>query len=190
MGGGMHGGPPHMGQGPMGGAPQPPAPAPIMAPPAKLYGGPPPSVRPVLAFPPQVSCTDPLPPRQLEVVAAQSPAHNTTIYVGNLVPYTTQADLAPLFQGFGYIVEIRMQADRGFAFVKLDSHENAARAIVNLQGVPVHGRQLKCSWGKATALPAGETAPATPPVPQAQSPQPQYPVVRSLCLTPVGGRQD
>lgn len=41
-----------------------------------------------------------------------------------------------------------MQADRGFAFVKLDSHENAALAIVNLQGTPVHGRQLKCHWGK------------------------------------------
>lgn len=41
-----------------------------------------------------------------------------------------------------------MQADRGFAFVKLDSHENAALAIVNLQGQSVHGRQLKCHWGK------------------------------------------
>lgn len=32
--------------------------------------------------------------------------------------------------------------------MKLDSHENAALAIVNLQGTPVHGRQLKCHWGK------------------------------------------
>lgn len=94
------------------------------------------------------SCSPLLP--QYDVVVSQSPSYNTTIYVGNLVPYTTQADLIPLFQGFGYIVEIRMQADRGFAFVKLDTHENAAMAIVNLQGSPVHGRQLKCSWGKAT----------------------------------------
>jgi nucleolysin TIA-1/TIAR len=41
-----------------------------------------------------------------------------------------------------------MQPDRGFAFIKLDSHENAANAIVNLQGTMVHGRGLKCSWGK------------------------------------------
>jgi nucleolysin TIA-1/TIAR len=41
-----------------------------------------------------------------------------------------------------------MQADRGFAFVKLDSHENAAMAIVQLQGQLVHGRPVKCSWGK------------------------------------------
>ncbi|GAA5823754.1 hypothetical protein JCM11251_003281 [Rhodosporidiobolus azoricus] len=87
-------------------------------------------------------------PSSYEAVVAQSGPTNTTIYVGNLVPYATQADLIPLFQGFGYIVEIRMQPDRGFAFVKLDSHENAANAIVNLNGAMVHGRGLKCSWGK------------------------------------------
>lgn len=85
---------------------------------------------------------------QYEAVLTQAPPSNTTIYVGNLVPYATQADLIPLFQGFGYIVELRMQPDRGFAFVKLDSHENAANAIVNLTGTMVHGRGLKCSWGK------------------------------------------
>ncbi|GAA5873595.1 hypothetical protein JCM8547_005626 [Rhodosporidiobolus lusitaniae] len=83
-----------------------------------------------------------------ESVVTQTSPTNTTIYVGNLVPFASQADLIPLFQGFGYIVEIRLQADRGFAFVKLDSHENAANAIVNLQGTMVHGRGLKCSWGK------------------------------------------
>ena len=73
---------------------------------------------------------------------------NCTVYVGNLIPYTTQADLIPLFQGLGYIVEIRMQADRGFAFVKLDSHQNAANAIAQLQNRLVHGRPIKSSWGK------------------------------------------
>lgn len=87
-------------------------------------------------------------PLDYETVAAQTPAFNTTVYVGNLIPYSTQADLIPLFQGYGYIVEIRMQADRGFAFVKLDTHEHAAQAIVNLQNYPIHGRPIKCSWGK------------------------------------------
>lgn len=41
-----------------------------------------------------------------------------------------------------------MQADRGFAFVKLDTHEHAAQAICNLQNYQVHGRPIKCSWGK------------------------------------------
>ncbi|KAI5480053.1 polyadenylate-binding protein [Pseudohyphozyma bogoriensis] len=109
--------------------------------------------------------------QQFEVVVAQSPASNTTVYAGNLVPYTTQADLVPLFQGFGYIVEIRMQADRGFAFVKLDTHENAATAIVNLQGRPIHGRALKTSWGKDKGSEGGSAA---APVQQPQAASLQY----------------
>lgn len=87
-------------------------------------------------------------PLSYESVVQQTPAYNTTVYVGNLTPYTTQADLVPIFQAFGYIIEVRMQSDRGFAFVKLDSHENAAMAIVQLQGTLIQGRPIKCSWGK------------------------------------------
>lgn len=59
-----------------------------------------------------------------------------------------QNDLIPLFSHYGYIVEIRMQPERGFAFVKLDTHENAASAIVNLAGQVACGRPIKCGWGK------------------------------------------
>ncbi|KAI1624564.1 nucleolin [Exophiala viscosa] len=83
-----------------------------------------------------------------EMVANQTPSWQTTCYVGNLTPYTTQADLIPLFQNFGYVVETRFQSDRGFAFVKMDTHENAAMAICQLSGYNVNGRPLKCSWGK------------------------------------------
>ncbi|KAM0790625.1 hypothetical protein ACM66B_004487 [Microbotryomycetes sp. NB124-2] len=125
------------------------------------YGGASPAVR---GHTPQYSGT----PGSYQSVTNQTPAFNSTIYVGNLVPYATQTDLIPLFQGFGYIVEIRMQSDRGFAFVKLDTHDNAANAIVNLNGVQVHGRPLKCSWGKdradggATSGGAGAGIAATP----------------------------
>jgi hypothetical protein len=37
-------------------------------------------------------------PLSYDVVVAQTPAFNSTVYVGNLIPYTTQADLIPLFQ--------------------------------------------------------------------------------------------
>ncbi|OAP62729.1 hypothetical protein AYL99_01956 [Fonsecaea erecta] len=83
-----------------------------------------------------------------EMVVNQTPTWQTTCYVGNLTPYTTQADLVPLFQNFGYVVETRFQSDRGFAFIKMDSHENAAMAICQLSGYNVNGRPLKCSWGK------------------------------------------
>jgi nucleolysin TIA-1/TIAR len=100
-------------------------------------------------------------PLSYETVVQQTPAYNSTVYVGNLVPYCTQADLIPLFQSIGYLSEIRMQADRGFAFVKLDTHEHAAMAIVQLQGQMVHGRPIKCSWGKDRAD-AGTVQPISP----------------------------
>jgi len=112
----------------------------------------------------------PAPTLSYDVVAAQTPEFNTTVYVGNLIPYVSQADLIPLFQGYGYIVEIRMQADRGFAFVKLDSHHNAAMAITHLQNQPVHGRGIKCSWGKDKGPDGtGSTSPL-PAAPQYQAP--------------------
>lgn len=80
-----------------------------------------------------------------EMVVQQTPHWQTTCYVGNLTPYTSQADLVPLFQNFGYVVETRFQSDRGFAFIKMDTHENAAMAICNLSGYNVNGRPLKCS---------------------------------------------
>jgi len=109
-------------------------------------------------------------PLSYESVVQQTPSYNSTVYVGNLVPYCTQADLIPLFQSIGYLSEIRMQADRGFAFVKLDTHEHAAMAIVQLQGQMVHGRPIKCSWGKdradgGTTQPGGPMSPASPQAP-------------------------
>ena len=80
-----------------------------------------------------------------EMIATQTPQWQTTCYVGNLTPYTTQNDIVPLFQNFGYVVETRFSADRGFAFVKMDNHENAAMAICQLSGYNVNGRPLKCS---------------------------------------------
>ena len=84
-------------------------------------------------------------PDSYEFVLAQTGPTQTTVYVGNLTPYTTSTDLHPLFLNYGYVVETRMQADRGFGFVKMDTHENAANAIVHLNGYEVNGRPLKCS---------------------------------------------
>lgn len=85
-----------------------------------------------------------------DMIVQQTPQWQTTVYVGNLTPYTTQADLVPLFLNFGYIAETRFQSDRGFAFVKMATHENAATAICQLNGYPVNGRPLKCSVSGST----------------------------------------
>jgi nucleolysin TIA-1/TIAR len=80
-----------------------------------------------------------------DMVIGQTPQWQTTCYVGNLTPYTTPNDVVPLFANFGYVVESRFQADRGFAFIKMNSHEAAALAICQMNGYNVNGRPLKCS---------------------------------------------
>ncbi|KAL1921775.1 uncharacterized protein VTP21DRAFT_10417 [Calcarisporiella thermophila] len=87
-------------------------------------------------------------PLTYESVVTQTPQYNTTVYIGNLSPTTTQEHVIPFFQSFGYVVDIRVQAERGFGFVKMDTHENAAMAIVQLQGSVINGRPAKLSWGK------------------------------------------
>ena len=86
--------------------------------------------------------------QSFDMIAQQTPQWQTTCYVGNLTPYTTQNDLVPLFQTYGYVVETRFQSDRGFAFIKMDTHDNAAMAICQLSGYAINGRPLKCSVRK------------------------------------------
>ncbi|KAG6040447.1 hypothetical protein E4U41_000487 [Claviceps citrina] len=102
-----------------------------------------------------------------EVISNQTPNWQTTCYVGNLTPYTTPNDVVPLFQNFGFVVESRFQADRGFAFIKMDTHDNASMAICQMNGYNVNGRPLKCSWGKdKTANAQGNFDGAQPYSPQ------------------------
>ncbi|KAI8061441.1 hypothetical protein BC940DRAFT_310344 [Gongronella butleri] len=98
----------------------------------------------------QTATPPPQPGQQLpyEVAVHQTPAYVTSVYVGNLAPEVTQNDLLHPFQRFGFVQEIKLQADRGFAFVKMDTHENAAHALVHLQNMNLHGRNAKLSWGK------------------------------------------
>lgn len=88
-----------------------------------------------------------------DMVVNQTPGWQTTVYVGNLTPYTTANDVVPLFQNFGYVVESRFQSDRGYAFIKMDSHENAANAICQLNQYHVNGRPMKCSVSRLDQIP-------------------------------------
>ena len=90
----------------------------------------------------------PTKPLVYDIVVQQAPPSNTTVYVGNLNDNVENSDLLPHFQGFGYVVEIRVMADKGYAFVKLDTHQAAANAIVNVNGTMIQDRQVKCNWGK------------------------------------------
>ncbi|KAF2122920.1 hypothetical protein BDV96DRAFT_639474 [Lophiotrema nucula] len=117
-----------------------------------------------------------------DMVVQQTPQWQTTCYVGNLTPYTSQSDLVPLFQNFGYVTETRFQSDRGFAFIKMDTHENAAMAICQLNGYNVNGRPLKCSWGKDRP-PTGQFDGFSP----AQGPNSAYPQTPNQYFPQYGG---
>jgi len=85
-------------------------------------------------------------------------ATNTTVYIGNLTPDVNEVMLRAIFGEFGGIEEIRMQKDKGYAFVRYTTHENARNAITSLHGKVVGTRAIKCSWGKEKAA----TAPQLP----------------------------
>ena len=85
------------------------------------------------------------------------------IFVGNLAFATTQADLEALFREFGVCESVTIVTDRvsgrsrGFGFVEMSSPEEAARAIEELNGRTVGGRQINVS--EAKERPAGERRP-------------------------------
>lgn len=87
-------------------------------------------------------------PQSYDIVLRQTPSWQTTVYLGNIAHFTQQGDLIPLLQNFGFIVDFKFHPERGCAFVKYDTHERAALAIVQLAGFNVNGRPLKCGWGK------------------------------------------
>lgn len=88
-------------------------------------------------------------PHSYDIVLRQTPSWQTTVYLGNIAHFTQQSDLIPLLQNFGFIVDFKFHPEKGCAFVKYDTHERAALAIVQLAGFGVNGRPLKCGWGKS-----------------------------------------
>ena len=80
-----------------------------------------------------------------------------SLFVGNLNFQTGEADLRALFAPYGEIQRVHMATDRetgrsrGFAFVELASDEGAAKAIAELDGKEVAGRNLKVNEARPRA---------------------------------------
>nr|XP_039272020.1 nucleolysin TIAR-like isoform X2 [Styela clava] len=91
------------------------------------------------------------------VVVNQSSQTNCTVYVGGVQTGLTDMVMRNQFQGYGQIQEVRVFPDKGYAFVRLSSHNEAARAIVDLHGSTIEGNIVKCSWGKEGAGTGGST---------------------------------
>ncbi|XP_023922663.1 oligouridylate-binding protein 1 [Quercus suber] len=89
----------------------------------------------------------------------------TTVYVGNLAPEVTSADLHRHFHalGAGTIEDIRVQRDKGFGFVRYSTHAEAALAIQIGNTRFLCGKPIKCSWGSKPTPPGTSSNPLPPP---------------------------
>ncbi|KAK4940266.1 hypothetical protein LTR10_019586 [Elasticomyces elasticus] len=88
--------------------------------------------------------------------ASSEDAAGTRLYVGNLLYTAQKADIETLFTERGFTVtNVNISTDPftgrnpSYCFVDLDSADEAARAISELNGVDVQGRTLKVSPGVA-----------------------------------------
>jgi RNA recognition motif-containing protein len=73
----------------------------------------------------------------------------TKLYVGNLSPNTTEAQILDLFKQSGNVVSCVLIKDKvtgnskGFAFVEMGSEAEAAKAMADRNGKELDGRALK-----------------------------------------------
>ena len=102
-------------------------------------------------------------------IAAAAPPSQTSVYVGNLSPLTSESDLVRVFAPFnhGHPLEARIPPRRGYGFVTLASHEQAASAIctLSIQGVFLHSRWLRFGWQKDRDMGTGRMGPRSESAP-------------------------
>jgi RNA recognition motif-containing protein len=73
---------------------------------------------------------------------------NITVFVGGLPSGSTMEQLRRVFAPGGRIKHISIPDGKSCAFIKYSEHQEAAGAIVNLQGAPLNGARLRLAWGK------------------------------------------
>lgn len=74
-----------------------------------------------------------------------------TIYVGN-IPYTVnETDIEQLFAEYGIVISVKIITDKfthrskGYGFVEMENEVEGEKAIENLNGKDVLGRNIKVS---------------------------------------------
>uniref|UniRef100_A0A6G3MJ63 Nucleolysin TIAR (Trinotate prediction) n=1 Tax=Henneguya salminicola TaxID=69463 RepID=A0A6G3MJ63_HENSL len=78
----------------------------------------------------------------------QSAEGNTTIYVGGLPAGMDDLSCRQFFEPYGILQECKYFPDKRYAFIKFDTHEAGATAIVRCNGQMVDGSMIKCWWSK------------------------------------------
>ena len=100
----------------------------------------------------------PVNPQAIDDMIRRAPPIVTTAYIGNIPHFATEADLIPLLQNFGFILDFTHYPEKGCCFIKYDTHEQAAVCIVALANFNFQGRNLRTGWGKerTTFIPPGQ----------------------------------
>lgn len=78
---------------------------------------------------------------------------NTNVYVGNLAPALTDAEVRRHFGAYGPIAEVKLYRKGSYGFVRYKSHQDAVHAIVGMNGQSLGGKVMKCSWGRHPSTP-------------------------------------
>lgn len=79
---------------------------------------------------------------------------NQKLYVGNLSYTATEDEVEKLFATYGKVLEVKIATDRqtgrprGFAFVKMNSGEEAQKAKEGLNGYNFRERPLAIDWAR------------------------------------------
>jgi RNA recognition motif-containing protein len=86
---------------------------------------------------------------------------NSKLYVGNLAPDVSEAELRLLFSRAGDVTEVHLVLDptthqsRGHAFVTMASHELAMAALSELHGFNLRGRYISVMEARPPQEPKG-----------------------------------
>ena len=65
------------------------------------------------------------------------------LYVGNLNYQTTSDGLASVFEEYGEVQDVTVIEGKGFGFVEYVADDSATKAIENLNGVELDGREIR-----------------------------------------------
>ena len=80
------------------------------------------------------------------------------IFVGNLAPESTEAELTDLFKTFGQVKSVQILrelftgASKGFAFVEMPGKAHSLAAITGLNGRDLHGQPMKVNEAREKVM--------------------------------------